>query len=108
LSFRRATPLSVAGAFAAAVKTYGFPSYGDGWGFVVGGVVAFVGLSIVARGRLAEAPVQLPTGLLALANVGFPLAGLVGAGGYVFLVSVFFWGVARTQADRLDRLNQSR
>jgi hypothetical protein len=121
--------LSVAGAFAIAVKTYGFPGYGDVWGFVAGAVVAFVVLSIVVRGRLAEAPVELPTGLLSLANVmplvvvpvvavmvsriapvdvGFPLAGLLGAGGYVFLVSVFFWAVARTQADRPDRQTRPR
>ncbi len=110
--------LSIAGSFAAAVKTYGFPGYGDGWGFVAGAVAAFIGLAIAARGRLTGAPAPLPTGLLALANVvpllvvpvasatvshvsaahiGFPLAGVVGAGGYTSLVSVFFWAVGRSR-----------
>src|SRR5438132_13273283 len=94
--------LSIAGSFAAGVKTYGFPGYGDVVIFVTGAVAAFIGLAITARRSIANAP-QLPSGLLGLVNVvplvivlavaitvphipradlGYVVAGMIGAGGY--------------------------
>ena len=107
--------LSISGAFAMAAHRYGFPFDLNAWGFVAGAVVAFVALAISARSGLGGSIATLPTGLRALINVvplvvvllvagivavvpwaglGFPLAGLVGAGGYVVLLSAFFWLVA--------------
>jgi hypothetical protein len=83
--------------------------------FVTGAVAAFVLLAIVAHGVLSGSIAALPMGLRALINVvplvvvlavagavtltsspsiGFPLAGFIGAGGYVVLLSVFMWLVA--------------
>jgi hypothetical protein len=110
--------LSIAGSFAVAVHRYGFPSNTNAWTFVAGAVSAFVALAIVARGDLSGNVVSLPIGLRALINVvplvvvlavaglialvssaglGFPLAGLVGAAGYVALLSGFFWMVSGRQ-----------
>lgn len=106
--------LSIAGSFAVAVHRYGFPFDPNAWSFVAGAVAAFVALAVVARSGLSGSIAVLPTGLRALVNVvplvvvlavagliavvplpgiGFPLAGLVGAGGYVVLLSAFFWMV---------------
>lgn len=106
--------LSIAGSFAMAVHRYGFPFDINAWSFVAGAVVAFLALAVLARTGLSGSIVALPTGLRALvnvvplvvvlavaglialvpvANIGFPLAGLVGAGGYVVLLSAFFWMV---------------
>lgn len=107
--------LSIAGAFAVAVHRYGFPFDINAWGFVAGAVVAFGALAIGARSALAGSVVALPSGLRALLNavplvvvlvvagavalvpwpgLGFPMAGFLGAGGYVVLLSGFFWLVA--------------
>lgn len=107
--------LSIAGSFAVTVGRYGFPAALNAWGFVLGAVVAFVALAILARGSLGGSIAMLPMGLRALINVvplivvlgvagvvalmpspalAFPLAGLVAAGGYVLLLSVFLWLVA--------------
>jgi hypothetical protein len=115
--------LSIAGAFAVAVHRYGFPFDANAWSFVAGAVVAFVGLAVVARSGLSGSLVALPTGLRVLINVvplvvvgavaglialvpvagiGFPLAGLVGAGGYVVLLSGFFWVVTPAHPARPD------
>lgn len=112
--------LSIAGSFAIAVRRYGFPVDLDAWGFVAGAVVAFVVLAIVAHGVLGGGSIaELPMGLRVLINVvpllvvlavvgvvnlvgppvvGFPVAGLVGAGGYVLLLSAFLWVVATLEA----------
>ena len=107
--------LSIAGSFAIAVHRYGFPFDLTAWGFVAGAVLAFVALAIIARGSLGGSVAALPMGLRALINVvplvvvlgvagvvalvpsptlGFPITGLVGAGGYVVLLSAFLWLVA--------------
>lgn len=107
--------LSIAGSFAVTVGRYGFPSALNAWGFVLGAVVAFVALAVLARGSLGGSIAMLPMGLRALINVvplivvlgvagvvalmpspalAFPLAGSVAAGGYVLLLSVFLWLVA--------------
>ena len=107
--------LSIAGSFAVAVRRYGFPADLEAWGFVAGAVAAFVGLAIVAHGVLRGGSIaELPMGLRVLINIvplvvvlgvaaaltpvgapvaGFPLAGFVGAGGYVLLLSAFLWTV---------------
>ena len=112
--------LSIAGSFAVAVRRYGFPVDLDAWGLVAGAVVAFVVLAIVAHGVLGGGNIaELPMGLRVLINVvpllvvlgvvgvvnlvgapavGFPLAGLAGAGGYVLLLSTFLWVVAALEA----------
>lgn len=111
--------LSIAGSFAVAVRRYGFPADLDAWGFVAGAVAAFVALAIIARGSIGGTIAPLPMGLRALINivplvvvlgvavvvpmigsptVGFPLAGLVGAGGYVVLLSAFLWLVTALEA----------
>jgi hypothetical protein len=108
--------LSIAGAFAVAVHRYGYPFDTDVWSFVAGAVLAFVVLAVGTRRGLSGSMVALPTGLRALVNLvplvvvlvivavisivpwprlGFPLAGLFGAGGYVLLLSAFFWLVSR-------------
>lgn len=115
--------LSIAGAFAVAVHRYGFPFDANAWTFVAGAVAAFVGLAIATKSGLSGSVVALPTGLRALLNVvplvvvgvvaglialvpvagiGFPLAGLVGAGGYVVLLSGFFWMVTPAQRAQPD------
>lgn len=107
--------LSIAGAFAISVRRYGFPVDLNAWGFVAGAVAAFVVLAIIAHGVLSGSIAALPMGLRALINVvplvvvaivagvvgvvaspsvGFPLAGFIGAGGYVLLLSAFLWLVA--------------
>jgi hypothetical protein len=107
--------LSIAGAFAVAVHRYGFPVDLSVWTFVAGAVLAFVALAVAGRSQLSGSIPALPAGLRALVNVvplvvvvivagvialvpwavlGFSLAGLAGAGGYVLLVSSFFWLVA--------------
>jgi hypothetical protein len=119
--------LSIAGSFAIAVRRYGFPSELEAWGFVAGAVVAFVVLAVIAHGVLQGSIAALPMGLRALINVvplvvvllvagivalvasssiGFPLVGLLGAGGYVVLVSVFLWLVAIEEARR-PRISRS-
>ena len=107
--------LSIAGSFAVAVRRYGFPVDLEAWGFVAGAVAAFVVLAIVAHGVLRGGSIaELPMGLRVLINIvplvvvlgvaaaltpvgapvaGFPLAGFVGAGGYVLLLSAFLWTV---------------
>lgn len=111
--------LSIAGSFAVAVRRYGFPADLNAWGFVAGAVGAFVALAIFARGRLSVGIAALPMGFRAMINVvplvvvlgvaavvaliaspgiGFPLVGLVGAGGYVLLLSGFLWLVALLEA----------
>lgn len=111
--------LSIAGSLAVAVRRYGFPSDLEAWGFVAGAVLAFVVLAIIAHGVLRGSIATLPMGLRALINVvplivvlvvvwlvglmasasiGFPLAGLIGAGGYVVLLSLFLWVVALAEA----------
>lgn len=111
--------LSIAGSFALAVRRYGFPFDVNAWGFVAGAVAAFVVLAILARGSLGGSIAMMPMGLRALINVvplivvlvvagvvalvpspevGFPLAGFAGAGGYVLLLSAFLWLVAMLEA----------
>lgn len=111
--------LSIAGSFAVAVRRYGFPADLEAWGFVAGAVAAFVVLAVIAHGVLgdgsiAELPMRLRVlinivplvvvlgvaavvGIVGAAVVGFPLAGLVGAGGYVLLLSAFLWAVAAVE-----------
>jgi hypothetical protein len=109
--------LSIAGSFAIAVRRYGFPVDLNAWTFVAGAVTAFVVLALIVRGALTGNMAGLPMGLKALVNVvplgvvggvagvvtlvaspalGFPLAGLCGAGGYILLLSIFMWVVAMT------------
>lgn len=111
--------LSIAGSFAVAVHRYGFPYDPDAWGFVAGAVFAFVALAIIARGALSGSIAALPMGLRALINVvplvvvlvvaglvavlpspevGFPVAGFAGAGGYVVLLSAFLWLVSPAES----------
>ncbi|MEO8745076.1 MAG: hypothetical protein ABI334_09620 [Candidatus Dormiibacterota bacterium] len=111
--------LSIAGTFAVAVHRYGFPADPEALGFVAAAVAAFVALAVIARRGLSGSIVALPTGLLALINVvpvvvvlavagvivlvkspsvGFLLAGFIGAGGYVLLVSGFLWLMALADA----------
>jgi hypothetical protein len=111
--------LSIAGSFAVAVHRYGFPNDLEAWAFIAGAVFAFVVLAIIAHGVLRGSIAALPMGLRVLINVvplvvvllvagivgltasswiGFPLAGLIGAGGYVVLLSVFLWLVALGEA----------
>jgi hypothetical protein len=108
--------LPIAGAFAVAVHRYGFPLELNAWGFVAGAVAAFVTLAVIARRALSGSIAALPSGLRALINVvpllvvvavagivalirtpliGFPVAGLLGAAGYVVVISMFLWAVAR-------------
>lgn len=107
--------LSIAGSFAVADRRFGSPTDLEAWGFIAGAVVAFVVLAVVAHGVLGGSIAALPVGLRVLINVvplavvaivagivqvtassgiGFPLAGFVGAGGYVLLLSMFLWLVA--------------
>lgn len=111
--------LSIAGSFAIAVHRYGFPYDLNAGSFVAGAVAAFVVLAVIAHGVLRGGIAELPMGLRALINVvplvvvlgvvgvvalisspsvGFPLAGFVGAGGYVVLLSAFLWLVALAEA----------
>jgi hypothetical protein len=113
--------LSIAGSFAVAVHGYGFPNDLETGAFIAGAVFVFVVLAIIAHGVLQGSIAALPMGLRALINVvplvvvgavagivelipsssiGFPLAGLVGAGGYVVLVSGFLWLVAIAETGR--------
>ncbi len=111
--------LSIAGSFAIGVHRYGFPADLNAGSFVAGAVAAFVALAILAHGVLRGGIAELPIGLGALINVvplvvvlgvagvvalvsspsvGFPLAGFVGAGGYVLLLSAFLWLVTLAEA----------
>jgi hypothetical protein len=110
--------LSIAGSFAIAVRRYGFPDDLNALSFVAGAVTVFVLLAILGRGALAGNMAELPMRLRALINVvpllvvgavtgvvalvaspglGFPLAGLCGAGGYILLLSIYMWVVADTR-----------
>jgi hypothetical protein len=117
--------LSIAGSFAAAVFHFGYPSYGQALGFVGGALLAFVLLAATtvrrASGQAADTLPELPLGPRALFNVvalaavplaagtcwaipwpalGFPAAGLIGAGGYALLVAGY---LALAQKPRLPR-----
>jgi hypothetical protein len=103
--------LSIAGGFSAAVYRYGYPSFFEVWGFVAGAVLAFCVLVLFGGQRAHELVPEMPLGPRALFNVvalgsvplaagacyaipwpllGFPVAGMIAAGGYAALVAGFF------------------
>jgi hypothetical protein len=111
--------LSITGSFAVSIHRYGFPSDSNAVGFVAGAVVAFMALATIdrnsLRGEIARHPrrfvallnvvpvvvvlaVVAATAMVGSAEIGFPLAGLLGAGGYVVLVSIFMWLIGLSAA----------
>ena len=107
--------LFIAGTFAVASHRYGSPFPPEAWGFVVGAVLAFVGLAVLSARHLHSGMAEMRRGVRAVLNVvplgsvllgaaavyaipwpliGFPVAGLVAAGGYALLLSAFLAAVA--------------